>query len=1055
MNTFDRINELKKLKSIEEDTDIEKDELFLQDESSKYYIEYIIENKIPIHNKQFNQFLSNYPWILDKMIKNDYYLDNYYNVDLLFDTAEGQPLIEKMYEKDPKKVCNLSLDIIYRLFSKVNDDYMIEKLLHIDENNCISIIKRVHDGLVLYNCFKDINRLDLMKFANEACWLTKINGMTILEELINNQVDIKDNVFDKSKAIADILYKKQQYMPLLQMDAEILVNNNYLNLLIIKYKNGEDIPFKKANFKSANNKSLAETYLILLQNNIILNNYNLVEIKSNNNLKPVIIHMLEIDKTTTLKYFNNPEVKQELTKYFRVKLNINIKLDFSILDVFKYTTRTNKLLLKLQKKKKIEKSDIFDEDFLEINIYHKYTLLEYTHWRGIEIYKSSPTNIQEAMIFIKLKKEIPYINEKLLYEGIGNNKKLIDLLIENNYYECIKASVKDLRIMDYCLKYDNFEIIGDNIIEELFVNINGQFKGEIYLNNEKFVKRVINYGLSDDKLIQLYQKGYKSLIADATDEILLAPYKGGTILDDMLNSRIEPLFKNNFIESLETLKILEKHNRYDLFYNAKLELLINYPNPDNNYLLRLIELYKQGVDVHFEKISYKIKNKDIMSKVYIVMEKNGMGGFLNKLEEKDLLEKRDGENLLYYLIKNDTYTTICQILNGELRQNTRINAELKLLGVSAFSLSLSEVAYNPYEIDDIYRQTYNKEYYTEEPSLLNNFLKNFTILSPSDRLLEKLKKVFIKSGSNIDIVDAVITSYRYLISIDSMFIEEVKLLIQIKEEQPNFNFLKELGSGFFDPGRGVVVENSTISHLNHEIGHALHYYLTNFEVPSNFDDVIYKIVNNPKFITKVDEFAKTYKKISNETYEKAEQIVNKHMKEIELNIEEIQKLLNEQKEDVIKYYMDRGYTRETLEIVLFETFTIEDFLKQKREVQIGEVDDLIMRYYYDSFIAICDIIDAITDGKYRSRLLKNQNNEIIPPSYGHGIRYYLSNDNPNCWEFTEMIANYSSIIKSKKKDEALLLLRSIVGDELVDLLDVFYKNKMLKMEETKKMGRLI
>ena len=57
--------------------------------------------------------------------------------------------------------------------------------------------------------------------------------------------------------------------------------------------------------------------------------------------------------------------------------------------------------------------------------------------------------------------------------------------------------------------------------------------------------------------------------------------------------------------------------------------------------------------------------------------------------------------------------------------------------------------------------------------------------------------------------------------------------------------------------------------------------------------------------------------------------------------------------------------------------------------------------------------------------------------------------------FTEMVANYSVIIKSKRSEEALQILRAIVGDELVDLLDDFYKEKILKLptyEDSKKVN---
>ena len=44
-----------------------------------------------------------------------------------------------------------------------------------------------------------------------------------------------------------------------------------------------------------------------------------------------------------------------------------------------------------------------------------------------------------------------------------------------------------------------------------------------------------------------------------------------------------------------------------------------------------------------------------------------------------------------------------------------------------------------------------------------------------------------------------------------------------------------------------------------------------------------------------------------------------------------------------------------------------------------------------------------------------------------------------------MVANYCEIIKSKHSEEVLVLLRRIVGDELVDMIDDFYKHQLLKL----------
>ena len=143
--------------------------------------------------------------------------------------------------------------------------------------------------------------------------------------------------------------------------------------------------------------------------------------------------------------------------------------------------------------------------------------------------------------------------------------------------------------------------------------------------------------------------------------------------------------------------------------------------------------------------------------------------------------------------------------------------------------------------------------------------------------------------------------------------------------------------------------------------------------------------------------------------------------------------------------MEKGYTKETLELVLGEAFTLDEFNEQKTEIEIDEVEDAIWRCEYDAFTSIGDFIDAITTGKYKGNLLKNDEGETIKSAYGHGVKYYCKNDSNESLKlkFTEMIANYASMLKSKDNKEVIELLRSIIGDELFHLVNDFYREKIM------------
>ena len=97
-------------------------------------------------------------------------------------------------------------------------------------------------------------------------------------------------------------------------------------------------------------------------------------------------------------------------------------------------------------------------------------------------------------------------------------------------------------------------------------------------------------------------------------------------------------------------------------------------------------------------------------------------------------------------------------------------------------------------------------------------------------------------------------------------------------------------------------------------------------------------------------------------------------------------------------------------------------------------------------MAIGDILDAIYEGKLHSGFLKNEQGELIPKTVGHGISYYY--DKPGSG-FSEMVANFASLCKSKDSREMLILLKSIVGKELFDMLNGFYYRNIIIPKDDK------
>lgn len=1057
MDNYERINELKKLKFIYNYDEVTVDDLFLKDENNESFFEFIVKEKISISDNTLIEYISNNVNLLHFAFENNYFLKNYYNVDLLFENISGETLIELAFKKNKFEFMNMPPDILNRLFTNISGKYFIEKIYEQDEFYGQKIIKEITDFDTLYNCFSNINRLDLMQYSNENCLLAKTSkGKTMLEELID--MNVKINLEDKSYRTAEILFQKGKYDFLLQMDGRILLNyptpsNNYLSLLIEKYQNGEDILFDEMKPKSDDNQSVATICIKLLENNIPFVKPSISELFANfnfGNKKNVIQYMYEINKDLTIRHFDNLELCWRISNYILGKRNdvdSNTLEKMHLQELMSYLYKKESFVTDLLegKVKEIKEEDIYADDLVK-PIVNGITPIEYALKKNIHIYYHE-TSIEEILIYIKCKKDIYSIKEEQLYEKVDDNNTLLDLLIQNKQFNQIKFALKnDLRIMDYCEKYNNYSFLSDSIIAELLVDHNGSFLIEKYLDNENFISAMSEFNYKSPNVIKLYEKGYKSIILNAKENLLLKEYNGQTILEDLLKSNLTPTFKGYNFTSLKVMDILLKYNRYDLMYNASLNILLNYPSEDNNYLQYLIDNYKKGLKVNFEKMYFIDKNKELTARCFIQMSRNGLYGLLDDIDVNDLIKRdKNNKNLLYYLVTMDKDLTLNKIINYKIKKNPQVYLELKLLGIDPMYL---DIHYLRYDYDDLYRKIYNEEY-------------DKGIISPVEDLLEELRTLFEKDGtSNMEIINSLIKLYRYNTSINPIFISELKALIDIKKNNPDFYYSKEMGSGYFSESSGVVIENSTISTIAHETGHAMHFYLTGYEIPENYLDVLRKINQDADWINRVEDYAKEFWSLRQSAYEKARVIVSQKM-DGEISEEDktaIETLLSTKKEEMLQEYLSKGYTKETLDIILNDSFTIDEFLAKKKEIEIEEVCDAIMRNNYDAFISIGDIIDAITDGKMRSNLLNNKQGGVIPHAYGHGVRYYCKNDEKTNtkYKFTEMIANYASIVKSKDSVKILSMLRKIVGDELFFMLDNFYKEKIMILPEyDKKEGKTI
>ena len=163
-----RIDELKEIGFfIGSDKGVKISDLFLKDENGETYFEYIVKEGKFISDEILTDYISSNYDLLKYLIKNGRPLISYSNPDLLF---IEDPLIIDLFENGQNFD---DIEIINKIFKYPN---VVQKMIDIDFDKLCGLINKVNDAETLYNCFKSINRLDLIQYANEYTLLSKTSN---------------------------------------------------------------------------------------------------------------------------------------------------------------------------------------------------------------------------------------------------------------------------------------------------------------------------------------------------------------------------------------------------------------------------------------------------------------------------------------------------------------------------------------------------------------------------------------------------------------------------------------------------------------------------------------------------------------------------------------------------------------------------------------------------------------------------------------------------------------------------------------------------------------
>ena len=631
-------------------------------------------------------------------------------------------------------------------------------------------------------------------------------------------------------------------------------------------------------------------------------------------------------------------------------------------------------------------------------------------------------------------------NEDIFFEKIDDNQTLIEYIFKNKVklpFLFILYFKKRYEIIKYIYKYckEKLSDVTKEIIAILLTKKNGTYPLDEFIDIPDIRKIVIKKSSKELLLSYCKDKDDYRILKYAEENILLEKLDNDKlIIEILLDNYIDPLFYNYDFKSDKILNILINRNRLDLLYKADISILLSNYKDNYTYLELLIDQEKQGKNVNLEKISneYQIYSSEMTAKKLLLLAQNDMQGYVPEITTEMLLYKgkKDKYSIIEWLIEFEDKNALSKIISCcRKKEDPSFIVVLKNLGINHNLI----------------------DYQPNEPKLLDEFIRNYNQTYTKDcqsicpELLEELKDLFYQDGiSEEEIINTLIDSYTYLTSVNNknnkLFELEVKKLIEIKKNNPyDFTYLKSNEDSYFSSHGGVYIESNIIGVINHETSHAIHYYSNNYKIPDKYFQVIERARNNPNITKEIQKLSKIIKELKEKEYQELSKLdIESYYKKIYQGdkLLQLSSFLNSSKEEQRKKFED-NYSKPVLDTILAETFTVDEYIKQRINIEKKEIVDAAIRNKYPYLIAISDILDAVFIGKYRNGIVKNKNGEYIEPAYGHGIDYYETTNG-----FIEMIANYGVIIKSKQSEEGIQYLKNIVGDELVDMIKELYEENI-------------
>ena len=825
-------------------------------------------------------------------------------------------------------------------------------------------------------------------------------------------------------------------------------------LLIDLLENNVDIDLK--NEKIRNNGGVFFYFLVYGQD-ISQFSYDEINYKCDEmNCTNVLNHLLEeYDLSINDLLIEDKNGTTLLEQMFKENIDIsNINIDDDIIDLEK-TIEIIEIITYKDKEVPEKIKNIFENTLFSTNNdeFFKYLLIKNNMLikKMISIIKEH-TEIVDLLCKYHLEYHLIYLNPKIIKKLITkdeNGNYPIDKYVSNsmaiknissliNFDENIDFMIHFIKLLLDNKLYNFFYDADENILlykvyppktllETLIENnINIKINN---INNEEIIKI-----LYDNKKLDLIGSSSESIwLSNTRDVFKDTMVKDQTILEYMIDNNYDIKIPCIFEE--DTLKILYQKNRPDLLIKASASLLMTRINDNYTYLDYILNCINKGdFEYNIANITAPIK-PDMKAEFYLDIARHDMIGYVkNSLNLNILLKKYDNKTLLEYFLDKDPELTLNKILDKSDKMNYSVMIILKSRGIKDNDsiLNINED---------------NASFVKDTPDTYYGPLDN-----DSDYLIKELERLFISDGkSDKDLINLLITSYRDALFINyDITIREIEKLIEIKKNNfDKFYYVKDKNSSYFSPSKGCIfINDSYISVVIHETGHALHHYLTGSEVPDNYDEIVKRAEENKELLTKTSKYFescnKIMKNIKNYFLNLANKVLTAHYSKQE-NIMDIQSIASKDISEYRDKFKSLKIPEEQLEQILQETFSVEEYIKREAIIVASELTEATTRNNYASIGATNDIIDAIYRGKVCNGVLNTADGQKIASFGGHGIRYYSQNEHG----FDEMIAQFAVLVKSKGAEENLRVLRDIVGDEVYNMISDFYYTNILEMDISK------